>query len=58
MNSPKLIPTGSQTVGPYFRIRMKYLIGQGQADNPASDTIEIRGKVLDSDAAPVFGCNA
>jgi|SRR5450631_1008727 len=53
MSFPRLIPTGSQTVGPYFRIGLEYLIGQEPANNSALDTIEIRGKVLDRDGAPV-----
>ena len=31
MNAPKLIPTGSQTVGPYFRIGLGILVGQEPA---------------------------
>ncbi len=53
MRSPSLIPTGSQTVGPYFRIGLEHLIGQEPANNSAVNTIEVRGKVLDSDGAPV-----
>ncbi len=53
MMSTKLVPTGSQTVGPYFRIGLEHLIGQEAANNSTINTIEIRGKVLDSGGAPV-----
>jgi protocatechuate 3,4-dioxygenase alpha subunit len=52
--SPVLIPTGSQTVGPYFRIGLDYVIERAPAltlDTPG--TIEIRGRVLDRDGAPL-----
>ena len=29
MSLPRLIPTGSQTVGPYFRIGLEYLVEPG-----------------------------
>ncbi len=48
------IPAGSQTVGPYFRIGLEYLIERTPAltlETPG--TIEIRGRVLDRDGAPV-----
>jgi len=48
------IPAGSQTVGPYFRIGLQYLIDRTPAltiDTPGA--IEIRGRVLDRDGAPV-----
>ncbi len=53
MNSPRMVPSGSQTVGPYFRIGLEDHIGQDSASKSALDTIEIRGKVLDGDSAPV-----
>jgi protocatechuate 3,4-dioxygenase alpha subunit len=48
------IPASSQTVGPYFRIGLEYLVNR----NPVPDIvpagmIEIRGRVLDRDGAPV-----
>lgn len=46
------IPFGSQTVGPYFRIGLEYLIEQ-MAETDIEDAIEIRGRVLDRDGAPV-----
>ena len=52
--SAKLIPTSSQTVGPYFRIGLQYMldrcvaVGAGTAGN-----IEIRGRVLDADGVGV-----
>jgi protocatechuate 3,4-dioxygenase alpha subunit len=49
----RLIPAGSQTVGPYFRIGLDYLIDRAPA--PALDVaqVEIRGQVLDRGGAPV-----
>jgi protocatechuate 3,4-dioxygenase, alpha subunit len=50
----KLIPTSSQTVGPYFRIGLDYLVGCApsfQVD--AAKLVTIRGRVLDRDGAPV-----
>ncbi|KAA6461856.1 protocatechuate 3,4-dioxygenase subunit alpha [Acidobacteria bacterium AB60] len=52
MSAPsKWIPASSQTVGPYFRIGLEYLL-----DRPAlsaSEALLVRGKVLDRDLAPV-----
>jgi protocatechuate 3,4-dioxygenase alpha subunit len=48
------IPASSQTVGPYFRIGLEYLIERTPAltiDTPGA--IEIRGRVFDRDGAPV-----
>jgi protocatechuate 3,4-dioxygenase, alpha subunit len=48
------IPASSQTVGPYFWIGLEYLIDRTPAltlDTPG--TIELRGRVLDRDGAPV-----
>lgn len=48
------IPSSSQTVGPYFRIGFDYLIEWTPAltlDMPG--TIQLRGRVLDRDGAPV-----
>jgi protocatechuate 3,4-dioxygenase, alpha subunit len=49
----KLIPTGSQTVGPYFQIGLEHLIDHRNVDAPALEAIEIRGRVLDRDGVPV-----
>jgi len=49
-----LIPAGSQTVGPYFRIGLEYLIERTPPITPdMAGTIEICGRVLDRDGAPV-----
>lgn len=48
---PQLIPAGSQTVGPYFRIGLEYMIDPTEATE--TDTVSIRGQVLDRDRAPV-----
>ena len=49
-----LIPAGSQTVGPYFRIGLDYLIERTPAITlDRAGTIEICGRVLDSDGTPV-----
>jgi protocatechuate 3,4-dioxygenase, alpha subunit len=53
MTSSRLIPTASQTVGPYFRIGLEYLASQEPSNNSAPDSIELRGKVLDRDGTPV-----
>jgi protocatechuate 3,4-dioxygenase, alpha subunit len=49
---PKFIPAGSQTVGPYFRIGLQYLIDRAP-EAPQANGITILGKVLDRDGAPV-----
>ena len=50
----RLIPTGSQTVGPFFRIGLEYLIDRTPSlDVDAAGKIEIRGRVLDRDGIPV-----
>ncbi len=50
----RLIPAGSQTVGPFFRIGLEYLIDRTPAlDVGAAGRIEIRGRVLDRDGIPV-----
>jgi protocatechuate 3,4-dioxygenase alpha subunit len=53
MNSPKMIPSGSQTVGPYFHIGLDHMPCQGLKNELAFNEIRIRGKVLDRDGAPV-----
>jgi protocatechuate 3,4-dioxygenase, alpha subunit len=48
------IPSSSQTVGPYFRIGLEYLVEQTPLltlDTPG--IIEVRGRVFDRDGAPV-----
>jgi len=49
----KLIPSASQTVGPYFRIGLQYMIDREVASLSPSDAIELRGKVIDRDGSPV-----
>lgn len=52
--SAKLIPTSSQTVGPYFRIGLEYMIDRyAAAEAGAAGSIEIRGRVLDRDGVGV-----
>lgn len=48
---PKLIPAGSQTVGPYFRIGLEHMIDSNRAAE--NGAITIHGQVLDRDRAPV-----
>ena len=51
---PRLIPTGSQTVGPFFRIGLEHLIDSvAPTERAGLDAITIRGQVLDRDRAPV-----
>lgn len=53
-DDPVPIPAGSQTVGPYFRIGLDYLIERTPALTlETAGTIEIRGRVWDRDGAPV-----
>jgi protocatechuate 3,4-dioxygenase alpha subunit len=50
----RLIPSGSQTVGPFFRIGLQPLVDEAPAcDADPTDRITIRGRVLDRDSAPV-----
>jgi protocatechuate 3,4-dioxygenase alpha subunit len=50
----KLIPTPSQTVGPFFHLGLAHPewadLG---ADDPAAERIRIEGRVIDGDGAPV-----
>ena len=47
-----MIPTSSQTVGPFFRIGLNYLIDRAP-ELEAVRRIEIRGRVLDRDGRAV-----
>jgi protocatechuate 3,4-dioxygenase, alpha subunit len=50
----RLIPAGSQTVGPFFRIGLEYLIDRAPAlDADLAGRIEIRGRVVDRDGTAV-----
>lgn len=50
----KLIPTASQTVGPFFHLGMaRPDWADLTRDNPAGERILIEGRVLDGDGAPV-----
>ena len=50
----KLIPTPSQTVGPFFHLGMdRPEWSDLTRDHPAGDKIQIEGRVLDGDGAPV-----
>jgi protocatechuate 3,4-dioxygenase alpha subunit len=50
----RLIPAGSQTVGPFFRIGLDYLIDRAPVlDADVAGRVEIRGRVLDRDGTPV-----
>ena len=52
--SAKLIPTSSQTVGPYFRIGLQYMLDRCVAVGAGTaGSIEIRGRVLDADGVGV-----
>lgn len=48
----RLIPTSSQTVGPYFRIGLEYLIADAPQADPAT-AVTVQGRVLDRDSVPV-----
>jgi protocatechuate 3,4-dioxygenase alpha subunit len=50
----KLVPTPSQTVGPFFHLGMvRAEWSDLTADNPAGNKIAIEGRVLDGDGVPV-----
>ena len=49
----KLIPTSSQTVGPYFRIGLDQLIERSEPQHSNSGCIAVHGQVFDRDGAPV-----
>ena len=50
----KLIPTPSQTVGPFFHLGMdRPAWGDLTADNPAGERVAIEGRVIDGDGLPV-----
>ena len=52
--STKLIPTSSQTVGPYFRIGLQYMLDRfAAAGAGTAGSVEIRGRVLDQDGVGV-----
>lgn len=53
MSTQKMVPSGSQTVGPYFRIGLEHLFDKGPVNDSVLETIELHGKVLDRDGAPV-----
>jgi len=50
----KLIPTPSQTVGPFFHLGLAHAEWADlSADNPLRECIAIEGRVIDGDGAPV-----
>jgi protocatechuate 3,4-dioxygenase alpha subunit len=49
---PKLVPSGSQTVGPFFTIGLEYLVEQSAAA-AGSNLVEILGRVFDGNLNPV-----
>jgi len=52
--SGSLVPSSSQTVGPYFRIGLEPLDRRpAEAHETSARTVEIRGKVLDGGGLPV-----
>jgi len=54
MSGSVSVPAGSQTVGPYFRIGLEYLMERTPPLTlDTAGTIEIHGRVLDRDGAPV-----
>lgn len=48
-----MIPSGSQTVGPYFTIGLSSLADEIAETDKKRGSIELRGKVVDRDGAPV-----
>lgn len=51
-----LIATPSQTVGPYFRLGMDPLNHDHVAPQGATGLIEVSGRVIDGDQAPIGDC--
>jgi protocatechuate 3,4-dioxygenase, alpha subunit len=49
----KLTPSGSQTVGPFFRIGLEHLCATATTPDENSETITVYGKVLDGDGISV-----
>jgi protocatechuate 3,4-dioxygenase alpha subunit len=49
----KLTPSGSQTVGPFFRIGLEHLYSAAVKPIEHSEMVTVFGKVIDSDGAPV-----
>jgi len=49
----RLIPSSSQTVGPFFRICLEHLIDRQQMSGAAADSIVLSGRVIDGNGAPV-----
>jgi len=48
------IPSGSQTVGPFFRIGLEHLCASGDpGEIDGAQIIRVRGRVLDGNGAPV-----
>ena len=51
--TPDFVPTSSQTVGPYFRIGLDYLLDRMPAEHRGAECVEIRGQIRDRDGVPV-----
>lgn len=49
----RLTTSGSQTVGPFFRICLEHLIDRQQSLAPATGSIILSGRVIDGNGAPV-----
>jgi protocatechuate 3,4-dioxygenase alpha subunit len=49
----KLTPSGSQTVGPFFRIGLEHLCSTDPTSIDNAGTVTVRGSVLDGDGVPV-----
>ncbi|MFZ0393431.1 MAG: protocatechuate 3,4-dioxygenase subunit alpha [Terracidiphilus sp.] len=49
----RLIPSGSQTVGPFFHIGLDHLIDRQQANASAAGSIVLSGRVIEGNGAPV-----
>jgi protocatechuate 3,4-dioxygenase alpha subunit len=49
----KLSPSGSQTVGPFFRIGLEHLYSTGANRVVDAEIVTVRGEVLDGDGVPV-----
>ncbi len=49
----KLTPSGSQTVGPFFRLGLEHLCSRRATRIEDAEIVTVHGKVLDGDGVPV-----
>jgi protocatechuate 3,4-dioxygenase alpha subunit len=52
----RLVPTGEMTLGPFFPREFGHGANDLAGDQPAGEVIEITGRVVQSDGAPIDNC--